>query len=159
LHAAYQRGCIIGGTSAGAAILSKVMIAYGKNGPTPRERIVQFVPGFGFTDNFVFDMHFRQRDRLGRLIYAVATYPPALGIGVDEDTAAIIEDDVSVMVCGSGGITIVDGSRISSTDVAEIEKGGPVAISDLNVHVLTKDCSYQRETRAALIPEKKLLVE
>jgi len=159
LHAAYQRGCIIGGTSAGAAILSKVMIAYGKNGPTPRERIVQFVPGFGFTDKFVFDMHFRQRDRLGRLIYAVATYPGVLGVGVDEDTAAIVQDDVSISVCGSGGITIVDGSQISSSDVAEIEKGGPVAVSVLNVHVLTKDCSYNRETRAALIPEKKLLTE
>lgn len=159
LQAAYQRGCVIGGNSAGAAILSKTMIAYGKNGPTPRERIVQFVPGFGFTDKFVFDMHFRQRDRLGRLIYTVATYPGALGIGVDEDTAAIIENDISVVVCGSGGITIVDGSRISSTDVAEIEKGGPVAVSVLNVHVLTKDCCYNRETRAALIPEKMLLTE
>jgi len=153
---AYQRGCIIGGTSAGAAILSNMMIAYGKNGPTPRERIAQFIPGFGFTDNFIFDMHFRQRDRLGRLIYAVAACPRVLGIGVDEDTAAIIEDDVSVAVYGSGGITIVDGSRISRTDVAEIEKGGPVAVSVLNVHVLTKDCCYQRETREAYIPEKKL---
>jgi len=159
LQDAYQRGCLIGGTSAGAAILSKVMIAYGKDGPTPRERIVQLAPGLGFTDKFVFDMHFRQRDRLGRLIYSVATNPGILGIGVDEDTAAIIEDDVSVWACGSGGITIVDGSQISSSDVAEIEKGGPVAVSVLNLHVLTKDCCYNRETRAALIPEKVLLTE
>lgn len=159
LRAAYQRGCVIAGTSAGAAILSKTMIAYGKNGPTPRERIVQFIPGLGFTDKFIFDMHFRQRDRLGRLIYAVATYPGALGIGVDEDTAAILEDETSVSVCGSGGVTIVDGSRIANTDVAEIEKGGPVAVSALNVHVLTKDCCYNRETRIALLPEKKLLTE
>jgi cyanophycinase len=159
LHAAYQRGCIVGGTSAGAAILSKGMIAYGKNGPTPRERIVQFVPGLGFTDKFVFDMHFRQRDRLGRLIYAVAAYPGVLGIGVDEDTAAIVEDDFAILICGSGGVTIIDGSQISNTDVAEIEKGGPVAVSDLKVHVLTKDCCYQRETRTALFPEKKLLTD
>ena len=157
--AAYRRGCLIGGTSAGAAILSKLMIAYGKNGPTPRERIVQFVPGLGFTDKFVFDMHFRQRDRLGRLIYAVATYPGVLGIGVDEDTATMIEEDRSISVCGSGGITIVDGSQISGTDVAEIEKGGPIAVCNLQVHVLTKDCCYNRETRAALIPERMLLTE
>lgn len=156
LHAAYQRGCIVGGTSAGAAILSKIMIANGKSGPTPRERIVQLVPGFGFTDKIVFDMHFRQRDRLGRLIYAITTYPGILGVGVDEDTAAIVEDEVSISVCGSGAITIVDGSQVSCSDVAEIEKGGPVAVSALNVHVLTKDCSFNRETRAALIPEKKL---
>jgi cyanophycinase len=155
-HAAYERGCIIAGTSAGAAILSKTMIAYGKSGPTPRERIVQLVPGFGFTDKFIFDMHFRQRDRLGRLIYAITTYPGILGLGVDEDTAAIVEDEIAISVCGSGGVTIVDGSQISSSDVAEIEKGGPVAVSGLNVHVLTNDCCYNRETRAALIPEKKL---
>lgn len=159
LHAAYQRGCVIGGTSAGAAILSKTMIAYGKTGPTPRERIAQFIPGFGFTDRFVFDMHFRQRDRLGRLIYAVATCPGILGVGVDEDTAAIVEDDITLSVCGSGGTTIIDGSQIANTDVADVERGGPVAISGLTIHILTQDCCYSRETRAALLPKKALLSE
>lgn len=159
LHAAYQRGCIIGGTSAGAAILSKVMIAYGKSGPTPRERILQFAPGFGFTDKFVFDMHFRQQDRLGRLIYAISAYPGSLGVGVDEDTAAIVEDEISLTVCGSGAVTLVDGSQIQATDVAEVEKRGPVAVSNLIVHILTHGCGYHRETRAALIPEKMLLTE
>jgi cyanophycinase len=84
LQAAYRRGCIIGGTSAGASILSKTMIAYGRGGPTPRERIVQFSAGLGFTDRFVFDQHFRQRDRLGRLIYAVSSHPGIVGVGIDE---------------------------------------------------------------------------
>jgi cyanophycinase len=102
------------------------MVAYGKDGPTPRERIVQFSPGLGFTDKFVFDQHFRQRHRLGRLIYAVATYPGTLGVGLDEDTAAIVEDDSVITVVGSGAVTLIDGSEMNYTDVADVENKGPV---------------------------------
>ncbi len=157
LLAAYRRGCLVGGTSAGASILSKTMIAYGKGGPTPRERIVQFSPGLGFTDKFVFDQHFRQRDRLGRLIYAVAAYPGALGVGLDEDTAAIVEEDASITVCGSGAVTLVDGSQMGYTDVADVENRGPVAVSNLKVHILTDGCRYKNGE--VLIPEKMSLVE
>jgi cyanophycinase len=143
LLAAYRRGCLVGGTSAGAAILSKTMIANGKGGPTPRERLVQFSPGLGFTDKFIFDQHFRQHDRLGRLIYAVAAYPGALGVGIDENTAAIVENDASITVYGAGGVTLVDGSQIGYTDVAEVENQGPVAVSNLKIHILTHGCQYQ----------------
>ncbi len=159
LHSAYQRGCIIGGTSAGASILSKTMIANGKGGSTPREGIVQFSTGLGFTDKFVFDQHFRQRDRLGRLIYAVSTYPGAFGVGIDEDTAVIVEDDSQLTVAGSGAVTIVDGGEIVETDVAEVENRGPVAVSNLRVHVLTSGCVYNGKTRKAGLPQKQLLVE
>ncbi len=82
-----------------------------------------------------------------------------IGVGADEDTAAIVDDDLTISACGPGGVTVVEGSQIVSTDVAEIEKGDKVAVSGLNVHILTKDCRYYRETRTALIPEKKLLFE
>lgn len=157
LIAAYRRGCILGGTSAGASILSKTMIAYGKGGPSPRERIVQFSAGLGFTDKFVFDQHFRQRDRLGRLMYAVATHPGTFGVGIDEDTAVILEDDAQVTVAGSGSVTIVDGNEIVATDVAEVEERGAVAISNLRVHVLTKGCVFDGRTRLASLPLKPLL--
>jgi cyanophycinase len=154
LHAAYRRGCIIGGTSAGASILSNPMIAYGKGGATPREGILQLSAGLGFTDRFIFDQHFRQRDRLGRLIYAVTTNPGVTGIGIDEDTAAIVENDSRVTVCGSGAVTIVDGHRIGYSDVAEIENGGAVAVSNLAVHVLTRGCQYNLKTHQAKIPKR-----
>jgi len=149
---AYQRGCLVGGTSAGASILSKTMIAYGQGGPTPRERMVQFVPGLGFTDRFIFDQHFRQRDRLGRLIYAVAAYPGAIGVGIDENTTAVGEDDNLITVLGSGAVTIVDGSQISATDVAEVTRRKPVAVAGLTVHVLTPGSSFERLTRKAELP-------
>lgn len=156
---AYQRGCIVGGTSAGASILSKTMVAYGKGGASPRERILQMSPGLGFTDKFFFDQHFRQRDRLGRLIYAVASHPGILGLGIDEDTAAIIENDSKITVCGSGAVTIVDGRQISETDVAEIENSGAVAVSNLIVHVLTHNSVYNAKTRRAFLPKQTLIVD
>lgn len=159
LLSAYRRGCLVGGTSAGAAILSKTMICNGKGGPIPREGSVQFCPGLGFTDKFTFDQHFRQRDRLGRLVYAVATHPGILGVGIDEDTAAIVEDEQLITVCGSGAVTLIDGRDISATDVSEIGNKGPVAVSNLKIHILTHDCVYDGTTREARIPQKTLLVE
>jgi cyanophycinase len=152
LHKAHQRGCIIAGTSAGAAILSKVMLAYGHSGATPRERIAQFSQGFGFTDKIVFDQHFRQRDRLGRLAYAVATHPGILGVGVDENTAAIVENDSKISVIGRHAVTIVDGKHITASNVAEVTASRPVAISGLQVHVLTPGCTFDIQKRTAHIP-------
>jgi cyanophycinase len=153
LLAAYRRGAVVGGTSAGAAVLSKVMLAYGKGGATPRERIAQFSPGLGFTDKIIFDQHFRQRDRFGRLVYAISMHPGLLGLGVDENTAAIVEDDASVTVAGAGAVTIVDGREMSDTNVADIEGSRPVAISGLKIHVLTAGCSFDIPSRSALIPK------
>jgi cyanophycinase len=156
---AYHRGVIVGGTSAGAAVMPKVMIAYGKGGPTPRERIAQFAPGLGLTDKIVFDQHFRQRDRLGRLLYLIAAHPGLLGVGIDENTAAIVENEKSLTVIGTGAVTIVDGNDITATNVAEVEHGGAVAVSAVRVHVLTGGCSYDIATRKAKIPMPELLSE
>jgi cyanophycinase len=157
--AAFRRGVIVGGTSAGAAVMPKVMIAYGKGGPTPRERIAQFAPGLGLTEKIVFDQHFRQRDRLGRLLYLIAAHPGLLGVGIDENTAAIVEDESVVTVTGSGAVTIVDGSEIESTNVAEVENGGAVAVSNVRIHILTSGCSFDVNTRRAEIPKLQLLSE
>jgi len=153
---AYKRGVIIGGTSAGAAVMSKVMFAYGKGGPTPRAGSAQFTPGLGLTDKIVFDQHFRQKDRLGRLLYLIAAHPGLLGVGIDENTAAIVEDENSIAVFGTGAVTIVDGSEITATNVAEVGSGGAVAASNIRVHVLTNGCSFDASTRKAKIPMPEL---
>ncbi len=153
LLAAFRRGALVGGTSAGAAILSRVMLAYGRGGPTPRERIAQFTPGLGFTDRVLFDQHFRQRDRFGRLAYAVAAHPGLLGVGVDENTAAILENDRLLRVLGRNAVTIVDGQPVTATNIAEMSASRPVAVSGLGVHVLTEGCSFDLETRTADIPQ------
>ena len=159
LLAAYCRGCVVGGTSAGASILSKTMVAYGRGGPSPREGMIHFSAGLGFTDKFTFDQHFRQRDRLGRLIYAVSTNPGVVGVGIDEDTAAIVEDDSRLTVCGSGAVTIVDGFQVTDTDVAEVENGRAAAVAGLRVHVLTHNSVYDGRSHTAALPRRQLLVD
>ncbi len=153
----YQRGAIVAGTSAGAAVMPKVMIAYGKGGPTPREGIAQFAPGLGLTERIVFDQHFRQRDRLGRLLYLISAHPGLLGVGIDENTAAIVENESCITVAGTGAVTIVDGSEIESTNVAEVANGGAVAVSNIRIHVLTSGCSFDVTTRKAELPALELL--
>jgi cyanophycinase len=157
IQQAFARGAVVAGTSAGAAVMSATMFADGKSGPTPRNKIAEFVPGFALTKNFVVDQHFRERDRLGRLLYIVAAHPGPIGLGVDENTAAIIEDDARVTVTGSGGVTIVDGRGMSATDIAELADGGPVAVADLRIHVLTPGCKFNARTRRAFIPNKAKL--
>lgn len=159
LLAAYRRGAVIAGTSAGAAVLSKLMISYGKSGATPQAGIAHFAAGFGFTDKIIFDQHFRQRDRLGRLLYAVAANPGLLGVGVDENTAAIVENERIIRVIGENAVTIVDGTHITGTDVSEVDWRGPVSVAGAIVHVLNAGCRFQVRTRKAILPHKILLAE
>lgn len=153
LRAAYQRGVVICGTSAGTAVMSKVMLAYGRSGSTPRAGLARFSPGLGFTERIIFDQHFRQKDRLGRLAYAVSMHPGMLGVGVDENTCAIVEDDTKITVLGKNAVTIVDGKDMVAANVAEIEGSRPVAVSGLRIHVLTEGCSFNMRTREARLPK------
>ena len=116
-------GVTVGGTSAGASILSEHMIAFGDEGSAVISGSVRLAPGLGLTNRFIIDQHFRQRDRLGRLITALAYNPFAVGIGLDEDTAAFIGPDETVEVEGSGGVTIVDGSDVSYSSIGEVSEG------------------------------------
>ena len=88
--AAHQRGAVVGGTSAGASIQSSHMLAFGVGGTTPKQRMTQMAAGLGLLPSTVIDQHFAQRNRYGRLLMIVAQSPQLLGIGVDEDTAAIV---------------------------------------------------------------------
>ena len=88
---AHERGAVVAGTSAGASIQSSHMVAFGVGGATPKQRMTQVAAGLGLVASTVIDQHFDQRNRYGRLLMIVAQSPQLLGIGVDEDTAAIVE--------------------------------------------------------------------
>lgn len=154
LLAAHQRGAVIAGSSAGSAALGGLMIASGHGGPYARQRIAQFAPGLGILSNVIFDQHFRQRNRLGRLIYAVASNPSLLGIGIDEDTVAILQDD-QLRVLGSSAVTIVDGSDVTESNVADAVSGQVIAISGVRLHVLTHGSTFDLQTRCARISAKE----
>ena len=114
--AAHHRGVVVGGTSAGASIQSSHMLAFGGPGATPKQRMTQMAAGLGLINSAVIDQHFDQRNRYGRLLMIVAQSPQLLGIGVDEDTAAIVEPDHQghevLRVIGRGSVTVMDPANI-----------------------------------------------
>jgi cyanophycinase len=142
-------GVTVGGTSAGASILSEHMIAFGDEGSSVISGSVRLAPGLGLTNRFIIDQHFRQRDRLGRLMTALAYNPFAIGIGLDEDTAAFIGPDETIEVSGSGGVTIVDASEVSYSSVAESVEGQPVCVLGLRLHFLVAGATFNLHTRQA----------
>ncbi len=146
---ANAHGVTVGGTSAGAAILSEHMIAYGAEGSTPHAAAVTLVPGFGLTNRIMIDQHFRQRDRLGRLLTAIAYNPFAVGVGLDEDTAAFIDHARMVTVVGTGAITVLDASELSHSSIAEAKEGAPVTMTNVRLHVLAAGATFDLETRRA----------
>ncbi len=142
-------GVTVGGTSAGASILSEHMIAFGDEGSSVISGSVRLAPGLGLTNRFIIDQHFRQRDRLGRLLTALAYNPFAVGIGLDEDTAAFIAPDETVEVEGSGGVTIVDGADVSFSSMDAVSEGQPVCMLGLRLHILVAGATFNLHTRVA----------
>lgn len=151
LLAAYRNGVVVAGSSAGAACQSGVMIAFGKSGATPRHNLAQLCAGLGFTQRAIFDQHFRQRDRLGRLLYAVALNPDLIGVGVDENTAAILEDDRRLTVCGQNAVTVVDGHDLIASNITTVKGAHPIGLSNARVHVLTHGSTFDLDRREAQI--------
>jgi len=142
-------GVTVGGTSAGASILSEHMIAFGDEGSSVISGSVRLAPGLGLTNRFIIDQHFRQRDRLGRLLTALAYNPFAVSIGLDEDTAAFIGPDETVEVEGSGGVTIVDASDVSFSSMDSVSEGQPVCLLGLKLHILVAGATFNLHTRVA----------
>jgi cyanophycinase len=89
----HEEGAVVAGTSAGASALSTHMVAFGASGATPKQRMFQMAAGLGIVPGVIIDQHFEQRNRLGRLLAIIAQNPSLLGIGVDEDTAAVVGPD------------------------------------------------------------------
>jgi cyanophycinase len=143
------QGVTVGGTSAGASILSEHMIAFGDEGSSVVSGSVRLAPGLGLTNRFIIDQHFTQRDRLGRLLTALTYNPFAVGIGLDEDTAAFIGPDETVEVEGSGGVTIVDASDVSFSSMDSVDEGQPVCLIGLRLHILVAGATFNLHTRVA----------
>ncbi len=147
MRARNAAGVHVAGTSAGAAFLSEHMIAYGDEGATPHAGMVTMCAGLGLTNRVIIDQHFRQRDRLGRLLTALAYNPFAIGLGVDEDTAAFIGPDDIVEVMGTGAVTVVDPSDVGLSSIAEAKPGDEVSLNGVKMHVLTSGATFNLETR------------
>jgi cyanophycinase len=142
MHAALKlRGACIGGTSAGASAMSGHMLAQGRAELHPEKGSVSLGAGLGFLHKVVIDQHFSERQRLSRLLSVVAQNPYLQGIGIDEDTALVVERGVGIEVLGEGAVTIVDG-RSMSTNVAEIANRATPELIDVRLHLLPAGSKY-----------------
>ena len=150
IAARFQAGAVVAGTSAGASAVSSHMIAFGASGATPKHRMAQIAAGLGLLPGVIVDQHFRQRNRLGRLLSLIAQNPSLLGLGVDEDTAGIVGPDQVMEVIGRGSITVVDAAA-SETDAWEIRGHRPLMISNVVLHSLPAGYRFdlRRRTRVA----------
>ncbi|MGY3212519.1 cyanophycinase [Mucilaginibacter sp. HD30] len=133
---------LIAGTSAGAAAASTCMIYNGESNEALVKGEVQITGGLGFIDSAIIDTHFVQRGRIGRLLYAVASNPGMMGIGLGEDAGLLITDGHMMEAIGSGLIMLVDGKKIVKTNIYEVEVGGHVSIENMKVHVISMGDRY-----------------
>lgn len=150
IYQAYERGAIIAGTSAGAAIMSETMIVEGQDDESPRRCTVKMAPGLGLLKSVVVDMHFSQRGRQGRLLAAIGQNPNILGIGIDENTAVAMDEKRRLKVLGDQTVWVVDGREISYSNVSERAPDEVLVLADVRLHVLPAGYGYDLNKRLVI---------
>ena len=157
-HMVRETNIVLAGTSAGAAGMSTSMIVRGESTPHPHKNSVRLSPGLGFLKNIIIDQHFTERGRISRLITAVSFNPYNLGIGIDENTAIILNKEGMMEVYGQGSITIVDGSQITYNEIAEVADNQEFSVCGVQLHVLRDGLFYDYLNRQPIqIPNEFLL--
>lgn len=152
----YRKGGVIAGTSAGAAVMSKVMITGNEliNTDSTRSFIdikkgnIEFTEGFDFLPGAIIDQHFIKRKRVHRLLSLVLQFPDLLGIGLDESTAIWVKPDNTFEVVGENSVMILDASDTKSirTDLA-----GNFGTENVKLHLLIAGQKFDLKEKA-LIP-------
>jgi cyanophycinase len=127
-------------------------MAFGQPGATPRHGNVQTAAGLGLVEGTIVDQHFEQRTRLGRLLSAIAQSPSLIGLGLDEDTCAIVHADRTMEVIGRGAVTVVDGSHME-TDAYRLRGRRPMMVSGAELHSIPSGYRFDLRARALLHPE------
>ena len=155
----YQRaGVVVGGTSAGAAVMSRMMITgderrFGGNRP-PSDSTLAFITidrsnvvtadGFGYIDNAIIDQHFVRRRRHNRLVSLVLENPRLVGAGIDESTALEVRPDGTWKVLGESVVVIYDGRGATAGPSAQ-----PLSGSGIMMHVLPSGATYDLKSGKA----------
>lgn len=151
IRARHAEGVVIGGTSAGAAMMPETMIIEGDSATNPRVDAVELGPGMGFLPGVAVDQHFSQRGRLGRLISALVQQPAIMGIGIDEDTAVIVDGD-EFEVVGKSSVTVVDESEATHNNLEGLLRDEGLAICGVKLHILAQGYRFNLKTRQVIVP-------
>ena len=150
----YRRGGTVAGTSAGAAVMADTMLVSGRGSESHRIREnLSMAPGLGFIKDVLIDQHFAERGRIGRLLGAVAQNPRLLGLGIDENTAIVVDREERFAVIGEGAVYVADARDVSYTNVAEEEADRTLSIFDVRLHLLSQGDLFDLTTRR---PEHRL---
>ena len=146
-----KEGVAIGGTSAGAAMMSTTMVNGGESDTGPKKGAVEIAPGLDLIENTIIDTHFSERGRYGRLLTAVAHYPQILGIGLDESTGIVVKGN-KFRVVGAGSVIVIDGGSMSYADLVYRRDGKPIGMVDVTLHALCAGFSFDLKTRTVTAP-------
>ncbi|MGF1602517.1 MAG: cyanophycinase [Thermosynechococcaceae cyanobacterium] len=141
---------VLAGTSAGAAIMGEMMISGGSSGESPNRSLVDLMEGLGIIPELLVDQHFHNRNRMARLMSAIAAHPDKLGIGIDEDTCAAFKGDGTFDILGKGSITVIDPGPLTHTNYLESDETAPLSLHNLTLHVLKQGDCYDYRHRAVL---------
>lgn len=147
-----QGGCVVAGTSAGAAVIPEAMIFQNNRFRPFRKGGIEMTKGLGLIQDTIFDTHFVQRARISRLVHAIATNPAMLGLGIEENTGLLIEDECLAKVIGTGTVIVVDGSAIEINHIGYAENGSPFALTNVRYSVLTPGVVYDLKRRTVVDP-------
>ena len=143
----------LAGTSAGAAVMGEHMIAGGGSGESPNRSLVDMATGLGIVPELIVDQHFHNRNRMARLLSAVAIQPDRLGIGIDEDTCIRLFTNGRFQVIGKGAVTVVDPSAATYTNQPDVGPTTPLCLHNVKVHLLVHGDQYDIKYRKLLSPD------
>jgi len=141
----FEQGGVVAGTSAGASVMSETMLVTNNTDASYVKSALLMAPGLGFASDMLIDQHFSERGRMARLIGAISQNPHVLGVGIDEDTALILEHARHFRVLGRGGVYVVDASRTTHSNVGEAKE--TLSRFGIAVHMLSQGDRFDLSTR------------
>jgi cyanophycinase len=151
-------GVIVAGTSAGASILASHMMLGGtglagtSSEAAARKNMVELAAGFGLLKDMIVDQHFSERGRMGRLLSVYAANPGLLCVGLDEDTAVLIDHTGMLEVLGSGMVTLVNG-RNAISDYFDRDAGEVLTVANSHLFVLGPGRRFDLVQRQVMFEE------
>jgi cyanophycinase len=144
----------LAGTSAGAAVMGHHMIAGGGSGESPNRSLVDMTTGLGIIPEVIVDQHFHNRNRMARLLSAIACNTDKLGVGIDEDTCAMFEGNGTFQVIGKGAVTVVDPGQATHTNYSTVSSTDPISLHNLRLHILSHGDRYDLYKRQIVTPSR-----
>jgi cyanophycinase len=148
----YRRGGTIAGTSAGASVMSDTMLVSGDGDESHRiGSQLMMAPGLGYIKDVIVDQHFAERGRIGRLLGAVAQNPRFLGVGLDENTAILVEEEVRFRVIGEGAAYVVDGRGVTASNLTDEDDKRAMSVFNIRLHVLSQGDEFDLKTREPIL--------